>query len=131
MIQIERSAEATWRGDLKNGQGSTSTETRVLQEAPYSFKTRFENDKQGTNPEELIAAAHAACFSMALSKVLGDQGHPPESISTKANLTLTRSDAGFKISKVHLETEGRVPGVDDSTFRQAAEKAKENCPVSV
>ncbi|MDB6121183.1 MAG: OsmC-like protein [Pedosphaera sp.] len=130
MIQIERSAEAVWRGDLKSGQGTTSTETRVLQEAPYSFKTRFENEKQGTNPEELIAAAHASCFSMAFSKLLADAGHAPKEVRTKATVVLAKTDAGFKIAKVHLDTTGMVDGMDEATFQQTAEKAKEGCPVS-
>ena len=87
MLQIERSAEAVWRGDLINGKGATSTETGALRDVPYSFKTRFENDKQGTNPEELIAAGHAACFSMAFSKMLADAGHAPKEVRTKAKLT--------------------------------------------
>src|SRR5437016_347065 len=122
MLQIERSAEAVWRGDLKNGQGTVSTETSALQEIPYSFKTRFENDRQGTNPEELIAAAHAACFSMAFSKMLADAGHAPREIRTRARLTMAKTDAGFKISKVRLETVGMVDGIDDATFQKTAEK---------
>jgi osmotically inducible protein OsmC len=130
MIQIERSAEAVWRGDLINGQGSTSTDTGALRDVPYSFKTRFENDKKGTNPEELIAAAHAACFSMAFSKLLADSGHPPKEVRTKAKLTMVKTDAGFKIAKIHLETSGMVDGLDDAAFQQTAEKAKNGCPVS-
>jgi len=130
MIQIDRSAEAVWRGDLKTGQGAISTETRVLQETPYSFQTRFENDRQGTNPEELIAAAHAACFTMAFSKMLSDSGHAPKEVRTKARITLAKTDAGFKLSKIHLETTGRVDGIDETTFQKTAEKAKEGCPVS-
>ncbi len=130
MIQIERSAEAVWRGDLKNGQGTTSTETGVLREVPYSFKTRFDNDKQGTNPEELIAAAHAACFSMAFSNLLSTAGHAPREIRTTARLTLAKTETGFKISKIRLETTGVVDGIDDATFQTTAGKAKEGCPVS-
>ena len=130
MIQIERSAEAVWRGDLKNGQGTTSTETGVLREVPYSFKTRFDNDKQGTNPEELIAAAHAACFSMAFSNLLSTAGHAPREIRTTARLTLAKTETGFKISKIRLEASGVVDGIDDATFQTTAEKAKEGCPVS-
>ena len=130
MIEIQRSAEATWQGDLKAGQGTTSTETRVLKDVPYSFKTRFENDKQGTNPEELIAAAHASCFSMAFSKMLADSGHAPREVRTKATLTLAKTDAGFKITKIHLDTVGSVDGLDQAAFQQTAEKAKEGCPVS-
>jgi osmotically inducible protein OsmC len=130
MIQIERSAEAVWRGDLKNGQGTTSTETGTLREVPYSFKTRFDNDKQGTNPEELIAAAHAACFTMAFSNMLSTAGHAPREIRTTARLTLAKTETGFKISKIRLETSGVVEGIDDATFQTTAEKAKEGCPVS-
>lgn len=130
MIQIERSAEAVWRGDLKNGQGNVSTETRVLREVPYSFKTRFENDQQGTNPEELIAAAHASCFTMAFSKMLADAGHAPKEVRTKAKLVMVKTDTGFKIAKIHLETTGVVDGLDDAAFQATAEKAKNGCPVS-
>ena len=93
-MDIQRSAEAVWRGDLKAGQGTTSTETGALRDVPYSFKTRFENDRQGTNPEELIAAAHASCFSMAFSKMLADAGHAPREIRTKATLR-SREDGGW------------------------------------
>jgi lipoyl-dependent peroxiredoxin len=129
-MDIQRSAEAVWRGDLKAGQGTTSTETGALRDVPYSFKTRFENDRQGTNPEELIAAAHASCFSMAFSKMLADAGHAPREIRTRASITLARTEAGFKISKVRLETTGKVDGIDEATFQATAEKAKEGCPVS-
>ena len=130
MIQIERSAEAVWRGDLMKGQGTTTTETGTLKDVPYSFKTRFENDQKGTNPEELIAAAHASCFTMAFSKMLADTGHAPKEVRTKAKLTMVKTDTGFKISKIHLETTGTVDGVDEATFQQTAEKAKGGCPVS-
>lgn len=130
MIQIERSADAVWRGDLKNGQGTISTETTALKEVPYSFKTRFENERQGTNPEELIAAAHAACFSMAFSNLLSSSGHAPKEIRTHARLTMVKTDTGFKISKVRLETVGMVDGIDEATFLATAEKAKAGCPVS-
>jgi osmotically inducible protein OsmC len=129
-MNIERTAEAVWTGDLKNGRGTTSTETGALKEVPYSFKTRFENEKQGTNPEELIAAAHASCFSMAFSKMLADGGHPPREVRTKANLTLTLTDSGFRITKIRLETIGAVDGIDEATFQATAQKAKDGCPVS-
>lgn len=129
MADIQRHATGTWSGDLKNGKGTASTESGALSNAPITFPSRFEHG-EGSNPEELIAAAHAACFSMALSLGLSQQGHPPEAIETRATITL-RSDGGFKITGVHLETEGRVPGIDAETFRAAAEQAKENCPVSV
>ena len=130
MLQIERSAQAVWRGNLLAGQGTTSTETGALRDVPYSFKTRFENDKQGTNPEELIAAAHAACFSMAFSKLLADGGHPPKEVRTKATLVMVKTDGGFKLAKVRLETTGIVDGLDDATFQKTAEMAKNGCPVS-
>src|SRR5947207_13054980 len=104
MADINRTASAVWSGDLRNGKGSTSTAGGALRDLNYSFHSRFENGT-GTNPEELIAAAHASCFSMALSKILGDQGKTPERISTKAMLTMVKTDTGFKISAVHLETE--------------------------
>jgi osmotically inducible protein OsmC len=129
-MEIQRSAEAVWRGDLKSGQGSTTTETGALREVPYSFKTRFENDRQGTNPEELIAAAHASCFSMAFANLLTGAGHAPREIRTKAVLTMVKVEGGFKLSKVHLDTTGRVDGLDQAAFQQTAEKAKEGCPVS-
>src|SRR5207245_594618 len=112
--EIRRSAEAIWTGDLKSGQGMTSTDSGVLKNTPYSFKTRFENEKQGTNPEELIAAAHASCFSMAFSKILADAGHPPKEVRTRATLTFIKTDAGFKISKIHLDTTGMVDGIDQA-----------------
>ena len=129
MADIKRTASAAWSGDLRNGKGSTSTGGGGLRDLNYSFHSRFENDP-GTNPEELIAAAHASCFSMALSKILGDQGKTPDRISTKATLTMAKTETGFKITRVHLETEGRVPGIDESGFKQAAEKAKDGCPIS-
>jgi len=130
MIEILRSAEAVWRGDLKTGQGMTTTESRVLSDVPYSFKTRFETDRQGTNPEELIAAAHASCFSMAFANMLAGAGHAPREIRTKAVLTMAKTEAGFKLSKIRLETTGKVDGLDDATFQATAEKAKNGCPVS-
>jgi lipoyl-dependent peroxiredoxin len=130
MADIVRTGSASWSGDLKTGSGQTSTGAGGVRELNYSFRSRFE-DGPGTNPEELIAAAHASCFSMALSKILGDQGHAPQSVRTTARLTMAKTDTGFKVSKVHLQTEGRVEGLDDGAFRAAAEKAKENCPISV
>lgn len=130
MTDIVREATAVWRGSLQTGKGTTSTASGALRDAPYSFPSRFESG-QGTNPEELIASAHASCFSMALSMVLGQQGHEPEEIRTRAQLTIVQTDDGFKITKVHLETEGRVPGISAEDFQLAAEAAKENCPVSL
>ncbi len=126
---MKRSASAVWKGDIKQGQGSISTETGVLQEAPYGFKSRFE-DGPGTNPEELIGAAHAACFSMALSLMLGEEDLTPESIHTKAQVTLNKVDDGFEISALHLDVTADVPGTDAATFEEIADKAKKGCPVS-
>jgi lipoyl-dependent peroxiredoxin len=123
-----RHAEGTWEGDLVKGRGTVNTESGVLNN-PYSFKTRFENDK-GTNPEELIAAAHAACFSMALSHMLASGGHTPTRVSTKADVTLDKVGEGFKITKILLTTTATVPGIDDKTFQETANKAKTGCPIS-
>lgn len=130
MPDILRHATASWAGDLRSGIGKASTESGALQDATITFPSRFE-DGTGSNPEELIAAAHAACFSMALSAGLSQQGTPPEEIKTKATLTLRKDESGFKITGIHLETEGKVPGIDEAAFKEAAEGAKENCPVSV
>ena len=126
---MERKASATWRGGLKDGKGIVSSASGVLSNTPYSFHTRFEN-QPGTNPEELIAAAHAGCFSMALSAQLGNAGLTPERIDTNANLTMEKLDSGFAITKVHLTVRAKVPGADAEKFRTAAESAKAGCPVS-
>src|SRR5205809_245236 len=116
---MKRTASAIWRGNLKDGKGSVSTESGVFSQTPYSFRTRFENDR-GTNPEELIAAAHASCFSMALSAELGKAGITPESIHTTANLTMERLDGGWTITSVHLEVVAKIPGADRMAFETAA-----------
>jgi len=126
---MKRNGSAVWKGDLKSGQGTVSTESGVLSNTQYSFKTRFEDGK-GTNPEELIAAAHAGCFSMALSSELGKLGATAESIRTTASLTFEKTDAGFTITAIHLETKAKVPGADKATFETAANNAKKGCPVS-
>jgi osmotically inducible protein OsmC len=126
---MKRSASAVWTGNLKEGRGTISTESGVLADAPYSFATRFE-DAKGTNPEELIGAAHAGCFSMALSLEIGKLGKTPESIQTTAEVTLLKTDAGFTITAVHLKVKGKVPGWDPAAFKAAAEAAKNGCPVS-
>lgn len=126
---MKKSGSAEWMGDLKTGQGSISTETGVLRDAPYGFTARFE-DGPGTNPEELIGAAHAACFSMALSKMLGENGMTAERIETKADVTLEKQGEGFAITKVHLTLNAKIPGADAAAFRDVANKAKEGCPVS-
>lgn len=126
---MKRRGSAQWQGGIRDGRGTVSTESGVLSEAQYSFSTRFEDGK-GTNPEELIAAAHAGCFSMALSKQLGDAGMTAESINTTAAVSLEKTDAGFSITKVHLDVTARIPGADDSAFQTAAANAKAGCPVS-
>jgi osmotically inducible protein OsmC len=126
---MQRKASAEWRGGLKDGKGTVSSGSGVLSKTPYSFSTRFE-DKPGTNPEELIAAAHAACFSMALSAQLGAAGITPESIQTAANLTLEKQEAGWTITAVHLDVSAKIPGGDQAAFQKAAENAKSGCPVS-
>jgi osmotically inducible protein OsmC len=126
---MERKASAVWKGGLKDGKGAVSASSGVLQNTPYSFTTRFENTP-GTNPEELIAAAHAACFSMALSAQLGAADLTPSSIETSATLTMEKLDAGWTITKVHLDVVGKVPNADDAAFQKAAQNAKSGCPVS-
>jgi len=126
---MKRNGSAVWKGDLKSGQGTVSTESGVLSDTQYSFKTRFEEGK-GTNPEELIAAAHAGCFSMALSSELGKLGVTAESIRTTAAVSLEKTDAGFTITSVHLDLKAKIPGADKETFEKAANNAKKGCPVS-
>jgi osmotically inducible protein OsmC len=126
---MQRKAGAVWKGGLKDGQGTLTTESGVLRATPYSFSTRFEGVK-GTNPEELIAAAHAGCFSMALSAELGKAGLTPDTISTEAAVTLEKKDQGFTITKSHLEVTGKVPGADQAKFQEIANAAKKGCPVS-
>ena len=123
-----RQAEATWTGDLKTGNGTYAGKSGVLK-GSYSFGTRFEN-APGTNPEELIGAAHAACFSMALAAGLGKAGHQPRRVHTTADVTIDKVGEGFKITKIVLKTEGEVPGIDEKTFKEFAEKTKTGCPVS-
>jgi lipoyl-dependent peroxiredoxin len=126
---MHRSASAVWTGGLKDGKGNISTESGVLAEAQYSFGTRFENGK-GTNPEELIAAAHAGCFTMALAAQLGTIQFTPQRLQTTAAVTLEKLDAGWTISKIHLDVTANVPGISASAFESAAASAKANCPVS-
>ncbi|MBZ5721038.1 MAG: OsmC family protein [Acidobacteriia bacterium] len=126
---MQRKASAVWKGGLKDGKGSVSSNSGVLSNTPYSFTTRFEN-APGTNPEELIAAAHAACFSMALSVQLGAANLTPESISTNATLTMEKLESGWTITAVHLDVVGKVPNADAAAFQKAAENAKAGCPVS-
>jgi osmotically inducible protein OsmC len=123
-----RHAEATWEGDLVGGKGRVKAESGVI-DHPYSFKTRFENEK-GTNPEELIGAAHAACFSMALSHMLASAHHKPTRVHTRADVQLDKVGEGFKITKITLITDAVVPGIDEKTFQETAAKAKAGCPIS-
>ena len=126
---MKRKASAVWKGGLKDGKGTISTASGVLSDTQYSFSTRFE-DGIGTNPEELIAAAHAGCFSMALSGQLGNAGLTAESINTTATVTLEKTEAGFTITKVHLDVTARIPGAAQDVFTTAADNAKAGCPIS-
>jgi osmotically inducible protein OsmC len=120
---------AAWRGGIKDGKGTISTKSGALKDYPYGFSSRFEG-KPGTNPEELIGAAHAACFSMALSLILGNAGHVPTRIRTLARVHIEKAGEGFAITRIELDTEGQVPGIDAAAFRESAEQAKAGCPVS-
>ena len=124
-----RTASAVWHGDLKQGKGTLSTTSGVLKETPYSFSTRFENGI-GTNPEELIAAAHAGCFTMAFSAMLGGAGFTPDKLSTEAALTLEQVEGNWTITAIHLELSGKVPGISGEKFQAVAADAKAKCPVS-
>ena len=126
---MKRQATAEWRGDLKTGKGSLTTDSGALSKTPYSFTTRFESEK-GTNPEELIAAAHAGCFTMALSAELGKAGLTAESLRTTATVSLEKQAAGWEVGESHLELVAKVPGASEEAFRQAAETAEKNCPIS-
>jgi lipoyl-dependent peroxiredoxin len=126
---MKRSGSAVWQGDLKNGKGMVSTDSGVLSNQQYSFGTRFENG-QGTNPEELIAAAHAGCFTMALSAQLGNAGLTPEKLETKATVTLDKLDAGWAVTHIHLDVKGRVPKADQAAWEKATQAAKTGCPIS-
>jgi lipoyl-dependent peroxiredoxin len=126
---MKRTASAIWQGDLKQGQGTISTQSGVLDKTQYSFSTRFENGI-GTNPEELIAAAHAGCFTMAFTASLGKAGFTPDELSTQATLTLEQVDGNWTITAVHLDLSGRVPGIDAAKFDEIADQAKAGCPVS-
>jgi lipoyl-dependent peroxiredoxin len=126
---MQRKASAVWKGGLKDGKGTVSATSGVLSNTPYSFSTRFEN-APGTNPEELIAAAHAACFSMALSAQLGGANLTPESVNTSATLTMEKQDSGWAITAIHLDVVARVPNADAAAFQKAADNAKSGCPVS-
>lgn len=126
---MDRSANAVWTGNLKQGQGKISTQSGVLTDAQYGFNTRFE-DGPGTNPEELIAAAHSGCFSMALSLALTEAGLTVDTIKTTAKVTLEKTDAGFTITASHLDLTAKIPGASKEKFLEIANQAKEGCPVS-
>ncbi|MCG8707773.1 OsmC family protein [Brenneria sp. 4F2] len=128
-MTIHKKGQAHWQGDIKQGKGTISTESGALQQQPYGFNTRFEG-KPGTNPEELIGAAHAGCFSMALSLMLGEEGHTPESIDTTADVSLDKVGGGFAITKIALSSTVKLPGIDEAAFDKIIQKAKAGCPVS-
>ncbi len=126
---MQRKASAHWSGGLKDGKGALTSGSGVLKDTPYSFSTRFES-QPGTNPEELIAAAHAGCFTMALSAQLGNAGMTAQALDTTATVTLEKLDAGFTITAIHLQVTAKIPGADQAKFAEAAKNAKEGCPVS-
>jgi osmotically inducible protein OsmC len=128
-MKIKRRASAAWKGGLKDGKGSISTESGALQAYPYAFASRFEGQR-GTNPEELIAAAHAGCFTMALSLILGEAKLVADQMDTSAEVTLEQVEGGFAITAVHLTLKAKIPGTDQATFQDLAAKAKAGCPVS-
>lgn len=126
---MKRTAQAQWKGSLKDGNGTMRFGSGAF-EGAYSFASRFE-EGTGTNPEELIAAAHAGCFSMAFSAALADSGHVPDEVNSVADVTLEKTDAGFAVTRIHLTTRGKVPGISENEFLKIAENAKKNCPISV
>jgi lipoyl-dependent peroxiredoxin len=126
---MQRKGSAVWQGDLKTGKGTVSTDSGVLSQTPYSFTTRFENGK-GTNPEELIAAAHAGCFTMALSAQLGNAGLTPETLSTTATVTFDKLEAGWTVTNILLSVKGKVPKADLAAWDKATQAAKTGCPIS-
>jgi osmotically inducible protein OsmC len=128
-MKIHRTGSAEWTGGLKDGKGAITTQSGALSAYPYGFSSRFEG-VPGTNPEELIGAAHAGCFTMALSLILGEAGLTAEKMETKAVVTLAQGDSGFSIPKIALTLKAKIPGTDDATFQELAAKAKANCPVS-
>lgn len=126
---MDRKASAHWSGGLKDGKGTISSTSGVLKDTPYSFARRFENEP-GTNPEELIAAAHASCFTMALSGQLGNAGMTAQALDTTATVTLEKTEAGFTVTHIHLDVAARIPGADAAKFQEAATNAKKGCPIS-
>ena len=129
-MAAERRARATWQGDLKSGSGRVSLESGAATDAPINWKAREEGSERETSPEELIAAAHASCFSMALSNVLAQAGTPATTLDTDATATFDKADGGFRMTRMALHVRGDIAGIDEQGFREAAEQAKENCPVS-
>ena len=127
-----RKSTARWQGDGLHGKGSLTTQSGAFKEQPYSFNTRFQSEdgKAGTNPEELLGAAHAGCFAMALSFALTDAGHPPQELNVTAGVDIVKGDGGFSIKNIHLELEGKVSGIDQATFEKIADGAKKGCPLS-
>ncbi|MAN13814.1 MAG: OsmC family peroxiredoxin [Dinoroseobacter sp.] len=128
-MAIEKHGSANWKGGLKDGKGLVSTQSGHLSDQPYGFNTRFEG-QGGTNPEELVGAAHASCFAMALSMILGEAGMTPENIDATSTVYLEEVDDGFAVTRVHLDVEAQIPGADAAKFLEAAETAKVNCPIS-
>jgi len=128
-LMLKRKATAVWQGGLKEGKGTVSTESGTLSRASYGFTTRFEQEK-GTNPEELIAAAHAGCFSMAFSAQLGNAGMTPESVQTTATVGFEKQEVGWTITEVHLDVTAKIPGANKEVFDKAAQNAKSGCPIS-
>ncbi len=126
---MNKTASAHWAGNLKQGKGTISTESGALKDNPYGFNTRFEN-QPGTNPEELIGAAHAGCFSMAFAMLLGEENFTPDSIDTQATVTLEKQSDGFAVTAVHLKMQARIPSIEQSKFDEIADKAKSGCPIS-
>jgi len=129
MSEFNRHANATWNGDLRSGSGTVSTQSGAVSDVKLTFVSRFEN-AGGSNPEELIAAAHAGCFSMALANALSGAGHTPDSVNTRATVTLATGEGGPRVVKIHLVTEGNVPGIDQATFEKFANDTKQGCPIS-
>ena len=128
-MKITKNAQAQWSGGIKSGKGNITSESGALKSQPYGFNTRFEGEP-GTNPEELIAAAHAGCFTMALSKIIEEAGSTAETLETKAHVTIEKKGEGFEITTIHLDLSGKVPNMDQAKFQDCATKAKDNCPVS-
>lgn len=129
MMTIKKTASSTWSGDIKTGKGSISTQSGALNKQPYGFNTRFE-DKAGSNPEELVGAAHSACFSMALSLALGDAGFTADKIDTKATVSLDEVDDGFSVTHIALEVKARIDDIQNEQFQALCEQTKKNCPIS-